>query len=104
MRPAADLAAEEVFDCLLHHLTAGVRDLRGEWNVLGADLYAVLREAALLDAAIAHKRPQPFVFERLTGRMLVEQAYLGDRRRAYEPGLLVELGASLHAATARDAA
>src|SRR6185503_14592443 len=36
--------------------------------------------------------------------MRVEQSYLGNRRGAHESGVLVELWADLHAATARNAA
>ena len=49
-----ELAAEEIFNRLLHHFAARVGDCLGEWNVLGADLNAVLGKAALLNATITH--------------------------------------------------
>src|SRR5260370_1584886 len=100
----ARITTEEILDGRLHRLAAGVGDGLGKRNVLGTDFHAVLGEAAFLDAAIAHERLQPFVLERLSGGMLVEQTDLSDRRRAHEAGVFVELRARFHATAARDAA
>src|SRR5215813_1119315 len=102
--PETQLAAKEVFDCLLHHFATGVGNEFRKRDIFGTDLHAVLREATFLDAAIAHERAQAFMLQRFAGGMLIEQADLGDRRRADKAGTLVELWTGFHAAAARDAA
>src|SRR5271170_3049244 len=66
-------------------------------------MHAVLRIAALLDAAVAHQRAKPFLFEHLARGVLVEELHLGDGRRTDEAGRLIELRADLHADSAGDA-
>src|SRR3954468_15422670 len=48
------LTSEKVCYRLLHHFAVYVRDRACERNVLGADLNAVLRVAAFVNAAIPH--------------------------------------------------
>jgi hypothetical protein len=71
--------------------------------LLGADFDAVLREAALLNAAVAGQRAQALFLEDLAGGVVVEELDLGDGGRADEAGVLVELRADFHAAGAGDA-
>ena len=72
-------------------------------NLLGADFDAVLREAALLNAAVAGESAQAFFLEDLAGGVVVEELDLGDGGCADEVGVLVELRADFHAAAAADA-
>ena len=71
--------------------------------MLGAGFNAVLREAALLNAAVAGQCAQPVLLEDLAGGVIVEELDLGDGGRAHEAGVLVELWADVHAAAAGDA-
>jgi hypothetical protein len=48
-----ELSCEEVFDLLDEDVAAHVGDGFGEGELFGAGLDAVLREAALLDAAVS---------------------------------------------------
>ena len=57
-RTWSELAAQEVFGFLNEDVAADVGDGVGEGDSFGADFYAVLREAALLHAAVAGERPQ----------------------------------------------
>src|ERR1051325_6437269 len=97
-------SSEEILDCLLHHLAAGVGNGLGKRDIFGADLDTILREAALLNAAIAHERLKTFMLERLARGMLVEEPHLRDGGCADKAGMLIELRARLHAAAAGDAA
>ena len=47
--------SEQIAKRLLHHFAANFSDGRGEWNVFGTNLYAVLRVAAFLNSADAHQ-------------------------------------------------
>src|SRR5262245_13949823 len=98
------LPPEEILNRLLHHFAAGIGNGLRERDVLGAHLHAVLREAALLNAAIAHERLESLLLQRLACGMLVEEANLGDGGCAHEAGALIELRAGFHAATTGDAA
>ena len=49
------LDAEEVENCLLHHIATYITDGLGKRNILRADLDAVLRVAAFLNSAISHQ-------------------------------------------------
>src|SRR5271165_5631575 len=98
------LRPKQILHRLPHDLSADVRDGLGEWNVFGADFDAVLRVATLLDAAVAHQRLQAIDLQRFARGMGVEQAYLRNGGRTDEASVVIELGASFHAAAARDAA
>ena len=74
-----------------------------ERNALGADFYAVLGEAALLNAAVAGEGAQALFLEDFAGWMVIEELDLGDGGCAYEVCVLVELRADFHAAAATDA-
>ena len=60
---------------MLHDRAADFGNCLGERDVLGADLDAVLRIAALLDAAVAHQRREPLALEFLAGGMCIEEPY-----------------------------
>jgi hypothetical protein len=85
------------------NVAADVGDGVGEGNALGADFDAVLREAALLNAAVAGQGAQALFLEDLAGGVVVEELDLGDGGRADEAGVVVELRADFHAAAAGDA-
>ena len=72
-------------------------------DLFGANLNAVLREAALLHATIPGEGPQAFFFEDFPCGVIVEQLDLGDGSGADEARVLIELRANLHAASARNA-
>ena len=76
----------------------------GQRDILGANLDAVLRVAAFLNAAVAHQRRETLALQLFACGMRVEQPHLRDGGRAHEAGLFVELRAGLHAAAAGDAA
>ena len=99
----AYLAAEEVFGFLDQHVAADVADGVGEGDLLGAGFDAVLREATLLDAAVAGEGAQPFFLENFAGGVVVEELDLGDGGCADEACVFVELRADFHAAGAGDA-
>src|SRR3984957_20916151 len=89
------LAAQKILRFLDDDVAAYVRDGVGERNALGADLDAVLREAALLDAAVTAQRAQPFFLEHLPRRVIVEQLHLRDGCRTHKVCILVKLRANL---------
>src|SRR5580692_3450553 len=91
------LPGEEVLDLLDEDVSAHVADGFGEGELLGAGLDAVLREAALLDAAVAGEGAEAFFFEDGAGGVRVEELDLGDGGGSDEAGDVVELGAHLHA-------
>jgi hypothetical protein len=97
------LAAEEVFGFLEEDVAAYVGDGVGEGYLLGADFYAVLREAALLHAAVAGEGAEPLLFKDRAGGVIVEELDLSDGGCADETRVLIELRADLHAAGAGDA-
>src|SRR5436190_2012245 len=97
------LTREEVFDLLYEDVAAHVADGFGEGELFGAGLDAVLREAALLDAAVAGEGAEAFFFEDGTRGVHVEELGLGDGGGADEACGVVELGADLHADGAGDA-
>ena len=101
--PGKCLARKEVFDLLYKDVAAHVADGLGEWEAFGAGLDAVLREAALLDAAVAGEGAETFFFEDRAGRVHVEELGLRDGGCADEAGGVVELGADFHADGAGDA-
>ena len=72
-------------------------------SCFGAGLDAVLREAALLNAAVAGERAETLFLEDFAGGVDVEELDLGDGGGADEVGVVVELRADLHAAGAGDA-
>jgi len=84
-------------------VAADVGDGIRERNALGADFYAVLGEAALLNAAVAGQGAQALFLEDFAGWMVIEELDLGDGGCAYEVCVLVELRADFHAAAATDA-
>src|SRR6266571_8247297 len=98
------LFPEQITNRLFHDLASHLRYGASQRNVLGADLDAVLRITALLDAAIAHEGCQPLTLERLACGMCIEELNLRDGGGAHETGGFVELRTSLHAATTRNAA
>src|SRR5579864_9535296 len=102
-RLAVTLRAEQVFDRLHHHITAHARDGTREGNALGARLHAVLRVAALVNAAITHQRMQPVFLKRRTRGMVIEKCHLRNGGRTDEVGLFGELRADFHANSAGDA-
>ena len=87
----------------IEDVAAYVGDGVGERDLLGADFDAVLREAALLDAAVAGERAETFFLEDFAGGVIVEELDLGDGGGADEACLFVELRADFHAAGAGDA-
>lgn len=84
-------------------VAAHVADGFGEGELFGAGLDAVLREAALLDAAVSGEGAEAFFFEDGTAGVHVEELGLRDGGGADEAGGVVELGADLHADGAGDA-
>src|ERR1700679_3580112 len=72
------LAGEEVFDLLDEDVAAHVADGFGEGELFGAGLDAVLREAALLDAAVSGQCAEAFFFEDGAARVHVEELGLSD--------------------------
>ena len=78
-------------------------DRRRERNTLRADSDAVLREAASMNAAIAHHRLNTFCLEGLTCWMLIEEADLVDDCGADKSRSFVHLGTGFKAKTAGDA-
>src|SRR5271165_5586642 len=98
------LRPEQVFHRLPHDLAADVGDGLGERNVFGADFDAVLRVAALLDAAVAHQGFESIDLQRLPCWVIVEQTHLRYGGSSYEAGMFVELRAGFHAAAAGNAA
>jgi hypothetical protein len=97
------LFSEEIANRLLHDLAANFGNRFGQWNVFRANLHAVLRVAAFLDAAVSHEGREALALEGCAGRMRIEQAHLRDRGCSNESRALGELRTGLHAATARDA-
>src|SRR6202041_652659 len=97
------LPREEVFDLLDEDVAAHVADGFGEGELFGACLDAVLREAALLNAAVSGEGAEALFFEDGAAWVHVEELGLGDGRGANEAGGVVELGADLHADCAGDA-
>src|ERR1700694_1291346 len=95
---------EQVADDLLHNFAPDLGNGAGKRNVLGADLDAVLRIATFLNATVAHQGGQTLPLKGGSRGMRIEQANLGNRGRADEAGILVELRTSLHAGAARNAA
>ena len=71
--------------------------------LLGAGFDAILRVAALLDAAVAGQRAQAFFLQDFAGGVVVEELDLRDGGCADEACVLVELRADFHAAGAGDA-
>jgi hypothetical protein len=102
-QPRGGLGAEEVFGFLEEDVAAYVGDGVGEGNCFGADFYAVLREAALLDAAVSGQGAEAFFGEDLASGMVIEELDLGDGGCADEAGFYIELRADFHAAGAGDA-
>src|SRR5258707_8167208 len=96
-------AGEEVFDLLDEDVAAHVADGFGERELFGAGLDAVLREAALLDAAVAGEGSEALFFQDGTAGVHVEEFCLGYGGGADEARSVVELGANLHADGAGDA-
>jgi hypothetical protein len=66
------LSAEEVFDFLEQDVAADVGDGIRERNALGADFYAVLGEAAFLNAAVAGEGAQALFLADFAGWMVIE--------------------------------
>jgi len=99
----ARLSPQEVLGLLDEHVAVDVGDGLSQRKLLGAGFDAVLRKAALLNAAVAGQRTQAVFLEDLAGGVIVEELDLGDCGRAHEAGVLVELGADFHAAGATDA-
>src|ERR1019366_2699189 len=97
------LAAQEVLGLLDEDVAAHVGDGFSERQLLGAGFNAVLRKAALLNAAVAGQSTQTVFLEDLAGGMVVEQLDLRDGGRAYKICVFIELRANLHAAAAGDA-
>jgi hypothetical protein len=97
------LARKEVFDLLDEDVAAHVGDGLCERELLGAGLNAVLRETALLDAAVAGEGAEAFCFEDFSDGVAVEELGLGDGGGTDEAGDVVELRADLHADGAGDA-
>src|SRR5262249_7102501 len=91
---------EDVLEKSLGDLAVHFRDRRGEWNLLGADLNAVLSLAAVLNPSLGHQAAKSLLRVELAGRVHVEEAGLADRRRADEPVVDLHLRASLEAAGA----
>src|SRR6185437_324103 len=85
---------------LPHHLAVHIGDRCRQRNVFGADLYTVLRVAALVNCTVAHYRPQAFTPQVSSGRVQIEQAYLVDDRRTNKSRWLGKLRADRHAETA----
>src|SRR5947209_3725690 len=100
----SDLALEDVFDGLLHAVFADFAHGGGDGNVFGADFYAKLGVAAFLDTAVSHEGVEAVFFQSAAGGVVVEEFHLRDGGGADEVGLVVELGAGLHAAAAGHAA
>src|ERR1700722_4971815 len=94
---------EKIPQSLLHHRSAHLGNGPRQRNVLGANLHAILRIPAFLNAAIAHQCRQPLPLQLLARRMRIKQPHLRNRRRPHESRIFVELRASLHAASARNA-
>jgi hypothetical protein len=97
------LSAEEVFGFLDQDVAAYVGDGVGEGDAFGADFYAVLREAALLDSAVASEGAETLLLEDFAGGVVIEELDLGDGGCADEAGRVIELRADFHAAAATDA-
>src|ERR1700693_653390 len=97
-------APEKLTQSLFHDLSAYFGDGLGQRNVLRADFDAGLRGAAFLDPAVAHQRRQSLVLERVARRVRIKQLHLRDSGCAHKARFFIELRASLHAATAGNAA
>src|SRR4029079_4541489 len=80
-----------------------LRDRPRQGDVLRADLDAVLRVAAVDDAALLHQRVEALVRVHRAGGVRVEEDDLPDRRGADERALLVDLRTRVEAAAARHA-
>src|SRR5262245_4460412 len=96
-------ARKQVAQPLERRLTPDLADRVGQRNLLRARLDAVLRVAAVRDAARLHERRESLVRAHLAGRIHVEEERLPDRRGADEAAVTPHLRADLEAATARDA-
>src|ERR1700675_2637342 len=101
--PKAPSLPQQVAEGLFHDLSTDFGNRRGQWNVLRTNLNTILREAAFLDAAIAHQCGQTLALQGLAGRMRVEQAHLRDSGSADKSRVLVELRAGFHATATRNA-
>jgi len=94
---------EEVLGLLHEDVAADVGDGLSERELLRAGLYAVLGEAALLNAAVAGQGAQTLFLEDLAGRVIVEELDLGDGSGADKVRIFIELRTDFHAAAATDA-
>jgi len=103
MRFEPRLPCEQVFDLLDEDVPAHVANGFGERKLFGTGLNAILREAALLNAAVSGEGAEALFFEDGAAGVHVEELGLGDGRGADEASGVVELGADLHADCAGDA-
>jgi predicted methyltransferase len=81
--------AQEVLGLLDKNVAANIGDSVGQRNALGADFDAVLREAALLNAAVAGQCAQALFLQDSPGGVVVEEFDLGDSGRAGEDSILL---------------
>jgi len=81
-------------------VAAYVGDGVSEREALGADFDAVLRKAALLNAAVSGQRAQALFLQNLADGVVVEELDLSDGGRTHKSSLLIELRTNLHAAGA----
>ena len=103
LNPNAELSAQKVFGFLDQHVAADVGNCVGEGDAFGADFYAVLREAAFLNAAVAGEGAETVFLEDFAGGVVVEELDLGDGGRADEACIVIELRTDFHAAAATNA-
>src|SRR5450631_2988191 len=99
---ASALSREQILRCLDHYVATHIGNRFCQRQLFRACLDAVLRETALLDSAISHQRVQAIFLEYFTGRMLVEELNLRDRRSAHKVSRVVKLRTNLHANGAGD--
>jgi len=91
---------KQISDRLPHHLAVHIGDGCRQRNVFRADLYTVLRVAALVNSPVAHHRPEACTPQVSSGRVQIEQAYLVDDRRTHKSRWFRKLRADFHAETA----
>src|SRR6185295_3208796 len=97
------LPPEDVLEPFHGGLPSDLCDGVGQRNFLRADLDAVLRVAALGDAARLHEDLEALVLVQRARRVRVEEERLTDRRGTDEVVVALDLRAHLEATAARDA-
>src|SRR5262245_20920797 len=97
-------APQKVTEPFARRLPSDLRDRVGQRDLLGTCLDAVLRVAAVRDAARPHERVEALVAVERAGRVEVHQQRLPDGRGADEATAPPHLRADLETEPARDAA